>query len=136
MTQHPKPSIVLQVALWIAQVLIAASFGWGAYLKLFLPITELSHMWPWTAQIPPELMKLTGVFDFLGAVGILLPSLLRIKPGLTPIAAVAIIVQMIAASIFHISRGEAAGIAPNIVFALLAAFIAWGRSKKVPIRAQ
>ncbi|MRS62818.1 DoxX family protein [Larkinella terrae] len=136
MTHYPKPPIALHIALWVAQILIAASFSWAAYLKLFQPIAELSRMWPWTAQIPPELVKLTGVFDFLGAVGILLPSLLRIRPGLTPITAIAIVVQMICAGIFHISRGEAAGIAPNIVFALLAAFVAWGRSRKAPIPAR
>ena len=65
--------------------------------------------------------------------GLILPALLRTKPGLTPIAALGIIALMLCASVFHISRGEGSAIGVNVVFAIIAAFIAWGRFKKVPI---
>jgi len=63
----------------------------------------------------------------------MLPALLRIKPQLTIYTAYGTIVLMIAASIFHISRGEAKDIGFNIFIIVLAAFIAWGRQKKAPI---
>ncbi|GAB4029975.1 DoxX family protein [Spirosoma gilvum] len=102
-------------------------------MKLAQPINQLSAMWPWTGQIPTALVKATGIIDLLGAIGLVLPSLLRIQPKLTPIAAVGIIIQMLCAGIFHIVRGEASVTGVNIVFGLMTAFVAWGRFAKVPI---
>ncbi|GAB3557682.1 DoxX family protein [Spirosoma fluminis] len=122
--------------LWVAQVSLAASLVWAAGMKLVQPVDKLSAMWPWVGQVPAALVKFTGLVDLLGAIGLILPSLVRIKPKLTPIAAIGIIVLMLCASIFHIGRGEASGIGVNIVFAIIAAFVAWGRLRKVPIAAK
>jgi hypothetical protein len=129
MTNQQKGSKVLLITLWAAQILLAATFMWAAGMKLFQPIEKLAMMWPWTGQISPVLVKLTGVVDLLGALGLILPSLLRIKPDLTHIAAIGTIALMVCASIFHIVRGEASAIGVNIFFAIIAAFIAWGRLK-------
>ncbi|GAB4044511.1 DoxX family protein [Spirosoma litoris] len=130
---NQQPSKALHITLWIIQVILAATFIWAATMKLFQPIDELANMWPWVGQIPVAFVKLTGLIDLLGAVGLILPAWLRIKPQLTPIAALGTVVLMICASIFHITRGEASVIGVNIVFAVLAAFIAWGRFTKAPI---
>lgn len=120
--------------LWSAQILLATCFIWAGTFKLLYPIEKLSAMWPWTSQVSPALVFFTGIIDSLGAIGLILPSLLCIKPVLTPITAIAIIVLMTVAVIFHIVRGEAAGIGPNIAFALIATFIAWGRLSKAPLK--
>lgn len=133
MANGQKPLTVLHIALWVVQILLAASLVWSAWMKLFQPINQLAAMWPWTGQIPATLVKLTGIVDFLGAIGLILPALLRIRPQLTPIAAGCIIVLMMCAITFHALRGEASVIGFNIVFALLAAFVAWGRFTKAPI---
>ena len=133
MSSQQKPSKAINIVLWVAQVVLATTFIWAAAMKWFQPVEKLAAMWPWTGQIPGILVKLTGLIDLVGAVGLILPSLLRIKPKLTPIAAIGIILLMISASIFHIARGEAAQIGANIVFAGMAAFIAWGRFVKAPI---
>jgi uncharacterized membrane protein YphA (DoxX/SURF4 family) len=133
MKDQQKPSKAMNIALWVAQVILAASFIWAASMKLLQPIEKLSAMWPWTAQVSSSLLYFTGVVDLLAGLGLILPALLRILPKLTPIAAVATVVLMACASIFHILRGETSVIGANIVFAVIAAFIAWGRSKKVPI---
>jgi uncharacterized membrane protein YphA (DoxX/SURF4 family) len=106
------------ILLWIAQGLLAASFIWASYMKLFQPV-KVSAMWPWTGQVAPALLIFTALTDLAGGIGLLIPKTTRI-------AAFAIILLMICASIFHMMRGE--GVVPNIIFALLAAFIAWGRS--------
>lgn len=120
--------------LWIAQIFLSASLIWAGIVKLFQAIEELEAMWPWTGEIPPALVRLTGVIDLLGALGLLLPSIFRFKPVLTPIAAIGIVLLMISASIFHICRGEASQIGFNIVFAAIAGFIAYGRFKLAPIQ--
>ncbi|MBD2701236.1 DoxX family protein [Spirosoma sp. BT702] len=136
MANRQKPSTILHGALWVVQVLLAASLVWSAWIKLVWPIAQLAAMWPWVGQIPATLVKLTGIVDFLGTIGLIVPSLLRIQPKLTPIAAVCILVLMICASTFHVLRGEASVIGVNNVFALLATFVAWGRFMKAPIPAK
>lgn len=120
--------------LWVAQLILAVSFLWAAEMKLFSPTEKLALMWPWVAQVPELLVKFTGVADFLAAIGLLLPSLLRIRPELTPVTALGVIVLMGCAIIFHLTRGEASVIGANVAFAVMAAFIAWGRFGKAPIR--
>ncbi len=127
-----KSSKGINIALWIAQVLIALTLVWGAYAKLLQPIEETAKMMPWVLE-NPTLVNLTGIIDLLGAIGIILPAALKIQPKLTVLAAYGVIALMIAASVFHISRGEASLIGMNIFFLILAAFVAWGRTKKVPI---
>jgi len=115
-------SKTLNILLWIAQVLLAVSFIWAAYMKLFQP-EQTAEMWPWAGQVSSALLIFTGIVDLSGGIGLLIPKLTRI-------AAICIIILMICASIFHIMRGEASVIGANIVFVLLAGFIAWGRSGK------
>jgi len=122
-----KKKRVLNILLWAAQVLLALIMLWAGWMKLFKPAGELAAMWPWTGQIGAGLVRLTGVIDIAGGLGLVLPGLFGVRRQLTPIAAVAIGVLMICASVFHILRGEASLIGVNIVFGLLAAFIAWGR---------
>lgn len=127
-----KKSKGLNIALWIAQVLISLTLIWAGYAKLFQPIAETAKMLPWALE-NPNLLKFTGIIDLLGGIGIILPAALRIQAKLTTLAAYGVIVLMIAASIFHISRDEASLIGMNIFFLVLAVFVAWGRTKKVPI---
>jgi uncharacterized membrane protein YphA (DoxX/SURF4 family) len=124
-----QPSKLLNIILWVAQLILAAGFIWAASTKLFTPADELAAMWPWTAA-NPTLVKLTAVFDLLAGIGLVLPMLLRIKPRLTIYAAYGATALMVAASIFHVSRGEGSLIGINIFFAVVAAFIAWGRGKQ------
>ena len=132
MENQQKSSKAIHITLWIAQVVLAALLVMGAVMK-FMPIEKIAPMMPWMAQVSPMSVRLLGLVDLLGAIGIIIPSLLRIKPQLTPWAALCIIVLMLSASIFHVSRGEASAIGFNIFCALIATFIAWGRFKKVPI---
>lgn len=128
--QHSSKAI--HITLWAAQVLLALSLISGTLLK-FMPIEKVSAMMPWTGQVPQMTVRLLGIVDLLGAVGLILPALLRLKPKLTPWAALCTAALMLCATIFHISRGEASVIGFNLFCIAVAAFIAWGRFKKAPI---
>ena len=128
-----KNSKTLNITLWIVQGLTAALMLMSAFMKIALPIPELSAKWKWTGELPQQVVRMLGIVDLLGGIGIILPAILKIKPGLTPLAAVGVVLLMISATVFHISRGEASVIAFNIILMLLASFIAWGRYKKLPI---
>ena len=132
MENHQKSSKAIHITLWIAQVVFAALLVMGAVMK-FMPIEKIAPMMPWMGQVSPLTVRLLGLLDLFGAIGLIIPALLRIKPQLTAWAALCIIALMISASIFHVSRGEASAIGFNIFSALIAAFIAWGRFKKSPI---
>lgn len=125
----------LNIALWVGQGLISLTLIWAGYAKLFQPIEETAKMLPWALD-NPGLLKFTGIIDLLGGIAIVLPAALKIQPKLTVFAAYGTIALMIAASVFHISRGEASLIGMNIFFLVLAGFIAWGRTKKAPILAK
>lgn len=127
-----RPSKALNIALWTVQALLSATLLWSATLKLFQPIAEMAAMWPWAGQVSPALVKFTGLVDALGALGLVLPGLLRIRPGLTPLAALGVLALMVCAAVFHILRGEASSIGVNVVVALLAGFVAWGRWGQQP----
>ena len=128
-----QPSKALNISLWIAQVLLAAMFLMAGLMKISQPIDKLSQMLPWASQVSEALVRFIGASELLGGLGLLLPSLLRIQPKLTPIAALGLALVQLFAIAFHISRGETAAIGMNFLLLAIALFIAWGRFKKYPI---
>ncbi len=133
MSTPQKSSKALHISLWVAQVLLASVLIMGGTIKLFQPVEKVAEMWPWAGQVSVALVKFTGVVDLLGALGLIFPALLRIQPRLTPIAALGVVALMVAASVFHISRGEGSQIGFNVFCAAMAIFVAWGRFTKAPI---
>lgn len=129
-----KRSNVFHIALWIAQVIVAGMFMMAGSLKTFTPIPELSLMMP-LAQDSPLLIRFIGITELLGALGLILPAVLKISPRLTVWAAYGLTLTMILGTLFHIVRGEFMATPTTIVLGLLSAFIAWGRVTKAPIKA-
>jgi uncharacterized membrane protein YphA (DoxX/SURF4 family) len=128
-----RPSRALNISLWVVQVILAGMFVMAGLMKSTKPIHELSVTVNWANDIPELLVRFIGVSELLGGLGLLLPGIFRIKPVLTPIAASGLVTVMVFAMIFHISRGEYPAIGFNLILALLAAFVAWGRFKKAVI---
>lgn len=126
-------SKALNVALWIVQALLALTLVGGALWKMATPIPDLAAKMPWMGQVSPTFLYTTAVFDLLGGLGVVLPSLTRIQPRLTVLAALGCVALMASAIVFHVSRGEGAHTPFNFVLAGLALFIAWGRWRGAPI---
>lgn len=120
--------------LWIIQVLLALLFLFAGGTKLVLPLDVMKSMGsPNQIVLPGLLIRFLGVVEVLGALGLILPALLRIKPGLTPLAAACLGVIMIGAVALTIAGdGVGAAIVPFVV-GLLCAFVAYGRSRLAPI---
>jgi hypothetical protein len=132
-TRPSLPSKGLDVALWIIQGVLALIFAGTGIWKLVTPIPELATMMPWMGQVSPSFFYATALFDTLGGLGVLLPSITRIKPGLTVLAALGCVALQASAIVFHFSRGEGANTPFNFLLVALALFVAWGRHSKVPI---
>jgi hypothetical protein len=90
-------------------------------------------MMPWMGQVSPGFLYATAVFDLLGGLGVLLPAVTRILPGLTVPAALGCAALQASAIVFHVSRGEAAKTPFNLLLIALALFVAWGRRSRAPI---
>jgi uncharacterized membrane protein YphA (DoxX/SURF4 family) len=124
---------IINISLWSSQAILAAMFAMGGSAKATQPIAELSVRMPWAADIPEALVRFIGVSELAAAFGLILPALTRVRPSLTPLAALGLLVIMVLAAAFHATRGEVGGIVVNVVLGGVAAFIAWGRYKKVPL---
>ena len=81
-------------------------------------------------------VRLPGIVEILGAIGLIVPSAVRIRPKLTVWAAYGLALTMVLAAIFHITRGEYSSVPPNLVLLALSLFVAYGRSKLAPIAAR
>lgn len=121
---------IINISLWIAQVLLSLMFIMAGLMKLSQPISELSISLPWVADTPELLIRFIGLSELLGGIGITLPALLRIKPKLTGYAGIGIAIIMVLASILHIYRGEYASVFFNFLILGIAVYVAWGRLKK------
>ena len=122
----------MNVALWIVQGLLFVTFVGGGVWKLATPLARIAELMPWAGQVEPSFFYFTAVVDLAGGLGVLLPSVTRIKPGLAVWAAIGCVALQISAIAFHLSRGEAANTPFNFVLVGLSVFVAWGR-RKVPI---
>ena len=123
----------LHIALWILQGLAAAAFVMAGLMKITSPIDELAaNGMSFVNSFSEGTVRFIGISEVLGGIGLILPALLRIKPILTPLAAIGLAVVMVLAATYHISVGEPP--VPNIILFALFSFIAWGRIKKAPIQ--
>ena len=123
----------LRIGLWVAQWLLGAAFGLAGLAHATQPIAEMAKQAPWTGALPAALVRFIGVMEICGALGLLLPSLTRVRPRLTVWAARGLMTVMVLACIVHLTRGEPQVLPVNFVLGGLAAFIAWGRFRAAPI---
>ena len=131
MTQQKSKG--LNVSLWIAQGLLAAAFGMAGFMKITTPIEQLAQNgMGFVNNYSEGMVRFIGIAELLAAIGLILPTALRIFPILTPIAASALGLVMILAAQYHFTHNES--ILANIIFMFLAVFIAWGRFKKATIQ--
>ena len=128
-----RPSKALHLGLWVVQGLLGAMFLAAGVMKATQPIAVLVDTLGWPAAVPAALVRVIGVAELLGALGLILPAATRVKPMLTPLAGVGLAMVMLLATIFHISHGELGALPIPLVLGGLAAFVAWGRAAKAPI---
>lgn len=130
-----RADVTWRVGLWIAQVTLSAIFGAIGALDAFLSQTALTAMGlQYATEIPLWLLRLIGVSELTGAVGMILPALTRIMPRLTPLAALGLAAIQIIAIGFHVIRGDLTEMTPMIVAPVVwSLFVFWGSTWKAPI---
>jgi len=122
----------MNLALWILQTLLALIFLWAGGVKLVLPIEEMTKQMP----LPGLFLRFIALCEVLGAIGLILPGLLRIRPGLTPLAATGLAIIMIGATVVTLVTGDIAMAPIPLAVGILAAFVAYGRWRLAPLSAK
>jgi len=125
------PSIsreVVAIALWATQIILALLFLFAGVMKFVVPVEEMTK----GSSLPGSFFHFIGVMEVLGGIGLILPSLFRILPVLTPITACALVIIMVGATVISAPMGWVAFF-PFLV-GILTAFIAYGRLRLLPIQ--
>jgi len=122
-TSTQTPSQKTTVLLWIIQGLLALVFMFAGVMKFVMPIEEMTKQVP----LPGLFLRFIGVAEVLGAIGLILPGLLRIRPGLTPLAAAGLAIITVGATVVTLMIGGGATALFPLVVALLSAFVAYSR---------
>ena len=114
--RHPltRKQIIRSSALWSLQVLLALLFLFAGSMKLLTPIDVMKAQM--SLPLPDWFISFSGIAECAGALGLILPGLLRIKRGLTPIAACGLVLVMIGATTLTMLT---AGVLPALFPALV-----------------
>ena len=119
--------------LWVLQVLLAVAFFAHGMMMLVPPAEVAAQM---NASLPRWFQIFLGVAEVLAAVGLFLPGLTRILPWLVSWAASGIIIVMVSATGYHIVRGEVSSAVITFILLVMAAIVAYMRSRVLPITAR
>jgi len=120
----------VNILLWVLQVLLAVAFLLHGLLLLMPPAEIAAQL---LMSLPRSFWVFLGVAEIAAAIGLTLPGLTRVMPFLVSWAAVGIMIVMISATGYHIVRGEYGPAATTFVLLIMATFVAYQRSRALPI---
>ena len=123
----------MNIVLWVLQVLVGLAFLASGIMKVTQPVEKLKTNMRFVEHTTPNIVKLIGILEILGGLGLLLPGLTHILPWLTGIAAIGLVLTMIVAVIVPIRTNDTAHMAGPVILLLLALFIVIGRFAIVPL---
>ena len=120
----------INTVLWTVQVLLAFVFLFAGGMKLVLPLDAMQV----PVALPGSFIRFIGVAEVLGAIGLVLPWLLRIRPRLTPLAAEGLVIVMLGATAVTLVGGGVGQAIVPVIVGLLAGSVAYGRSQQLSAR--
>jgi hypothetical protein len=112
--------------LWSIQGLLAALFIFAGGVKLVLPVESMQQG---AMALPGPFLRFVGVAEVCGALGLVLPGALGIRPRLTPLAASGLIVIMIGATVLTALGGQLAGALLPLTVGVLLSVVAYQRTR-------
>ena len=118
------------VTLWVVQGVLASLFLFAGVMKLVLPVEAMAG----PVALPGLFLRFIGVCEALGAVGLILPGLLRIHQELTPVAAAGLVIIMAGAVVITMMGGSIAPAVVPLIVGMLAASVAYGRTRTAQLR--
>jgi uncharacterized membrane protein YphA (DoxX/SURF4 family) len=128
-----EEKIVMNIGLWIVQALVALAFIAAGAIKSSQPVDKLKKNMGWVEDVNPGFVKMIGILEILGGLGVILPAVTHILPWLTLVAAIGLVIIMVGAVVVHLRRNEASHIAAPLVLLLLSLIVVYGRFMLVPL---
>ena len=116
----------MNIVLWVLQALTAIAFGGHGFLLMSDP-QRMAERVPWVGALPAPFVRVLGLLEFLGAIGVVVPAASGVLPSLTVAAAGGLVAMMLLAMLFHVTRREWPNIGLNFVLGALAFAVAYGR---------
>jgi uncharacterized membrane protein len=117
----------MNIFLWVLQGILAGMFIMAGIMKSTQPKEKLAPKMPWVNDYSSLSVKLIGLSELLGGIGLIVPWATHIYPILTPIAAAALALVIALAAIYHISKGEYKEVGFNVVLLALLITVAYFR---------
>lgn len=117
----------MNAALWAVQVILAIMFMMAGAMKLMKDKEDLAEKMGWVEDFSQSTIRLIGVAELMGAIGLILPALTGIAPILTPLAASGLAAVAMGAAVVHIRRREYPVALMTMMLFALSVFVAWGR---------
>ena len=124
----------MNILLWILQVLLGLLFIFSGVMKFIMSVAEMNEQAP--VHFPGIFLHFIGLCEILGGIGLILPGALRIRPSLTPLAAVGLAIITAGATVITLMGPMKSMVVVPLVTCLLCIFVAWGRWKAQPISAR
>lgn len=121
------------ILIWICQLLGGVMFTLAGIMKSTQPKEKLSAKMPWVNSFSAGSVKMIGILQLLGGIGMIVPWVTGIFPILTPIAAAALGLMMLFAAAYHLSKKEFKEIGINLFLFLIVAVVAYGRLMAVSV---
>jgi len=118
--------------LWVLQIVVGAYFILIGAMHFVVP-PGLPEPMAWMYELPQGIHYVSGAAEILGGLGLILPGLLRTRVGLTPLAALGLVLVMAAASAWQVTRGGYVSMVPSLALGGIAAFIAYARWRLRPL---
>ena len=114
-----KKSKTIKILTWTLQILAALAFIMAGIMKISTPYGDLvlAENMGWVEDFSAIQIKIIGVLEFLGAIGMILPFVIKKFTFLVPLAALGLVLVMVGAIFSHLSREEP--IIVNIVLLIL-----------------
>jgi len=123
----------MNILLWVLQIFLGVYFLFTGIVHFVIP-PGLPAPMAWMYELSPGLHVFSGIAEILAGLGLILPGLTRIQTRLTPLAALGLVLLMIGAAVWHLSRNEPANVGMNLVLAVLSGFVAYARWKICPLK--
>jgi hypothetical protein len=119
--------------LWGLQIFLALVYLAHGYILLFPPASMIDMM---NQAIGPNFRVFIGVAEVCASIGLILPGLTGVAPGLTVAALAGLVIVMVSAAIFHLMRGENSSAVSSCVLLAIILFVTYERWKVHPLKSR
>lgn len=117
-----RPGRASHIVAWVLQGLLGLQFLFAGAMKFVTPIEEMTKQMP----LPAAFLYFIGACELLGGLGLILPGALKIRRGLTPLAAIGLSIIMAGAVVICARLDVMMAFVPLIV-GLFCGFVVWRR---------